>query len=79
MKTKNWTAKETVVQDTTIGGLEVTKIVREYVPIAFSTDGLSYGMLIDRTIEQAMEEGQEIQTMTLTFSPDEWNRLVKGV
>lgn len=66
---------EETVDGRVIGGLTITKIVREHVPVTMSRDGGSFGTLVDAHIDAALRRGDEVQSFTVDIDPDYWKTL----
>ncbi len=56
-----------------IGGFEIVKIVRQFVPIKPGEGGRSMGEALDAQLEEAAMNGDEIRSIELTVSESWWN------
>lgn len=62
------------VQGPFIGGMTVTKIVREHIP--FQAGGQdSFGQMVDSMIEQSLKRGDEVQSITVDIEEQHWNAM----
>lgn len=58
-----------------VGGFEIVKLIRQYVPI--EGDGIhSFGNLLDMQLEEAARAGQEVQTIKLEVGEEYWREFV---
>jgi hypothetical protein len=57
-----------------VGMIELTKVVREHVPLIEDQDGNTFGMILDNVLRDAALNGEEIQTFTLNMEKDDWQR-----
>ncbi len=56
--------------------LTITKVIRESVPLHVRKGyGESIGQMIDQHIVDCIQRGDEIQEVTLGFSPEQWNAM----
>lgn len=55
-----------------IGGLEILKVVREYVPLR-SGGTATFGETVDKYLTDCAKECVEIQEVKLMFSPEQWH------
>lgn len=56
--------------------LTVTKVVREHVPLHIRPGyGETLGQMIDAHIAACIDKGDEISSVTLEFSPEQFNAL----
>jgi len=63
-----------------LGGLTITRIVTERLPIAASSEGnLSIGQVIDEHLSQAAQRGESIQTVRLDFEPERWEEIATTI
>jgi hypothetical protein len=63
-----------------LGHVEVTKVIREHMPLMQSDDyGPSIGQQIDGMLVAAVENGDEFQSFKLEFEPERWGQFVKTV
>lgn len=61
-----------------IGGLEVTKVVREFEPIRGDDSGAPIPQFIDEYLRNAARNGVEIQTLALQFEREQWQALARA-
>lgn len=61
-------------------GLEVVKVVREYVPLAKAREGYgeTVGSMIDRYLVGCAAERQEVQSVTLQIGDEAWQEYAKA-
>ncbi len=50
--------------------LVITKIVREFIKMETSNNGITIGQMIDNHISHRMRQGEEIQTVSFSFDPE---------
>lgn len=62
-----------------IGGMTITRIEREHVPIESSSTGGSVGQYIDEYLARAASEGASIQTVEIYFEPDQWSEVAGAI
>jgi hypothetical protein len=62
-----------------IGGITVTRIIRESHPIETSSHGGSIGNYVDEYLARAASEGAEIQTVELHFEPEQWREIAESI
>jgi hypothetical protein len=76
-KAKSYVTPSAVAQEydparPVLAQLEVTKLVREYVPIQSDPNGSSVGAMIDDYLIDTARKGQEVQTIALNFEREQW-------
>lgn len=54
-----------------IAGLEVVKVVREYVPL-HGGGTRTFGEMVDEYLNDCAKSGNEVQEVKLAFSPEQW-------
>jgi hypothetical protein len=62
-----------------MAGLIVTKVVREVTPLELAHMGTSIGAAIDERLRHAVMYGEEIASIQLDLSPDDWRRVADSV
>lgn len=62
-------------QERFIGDITITKLVRENIPVKASTDGGSFGTLVDAHILQCLEDGEDVTELTIAIQPDHWEEM----
>lgn len=74
------TATGSQSQTRTIGGLEIVKIVREFVALETTADlnALTIGQMIDEHLASAANRGDEVQTVKLDLDSDQWREIAKA-
>lgn len=63
--------------DWDIASLEVTKLVRERVPVKGGGTS-TMGELLDSYLTEMVAQGSEVQSVTLTFGEDQWPQYAQG-
>lgn len=71
-------AKTQNASERSIAGLEIIKVVREFVPIVGGGD-LSFGQIIDMTLQEAAMNHQEVQELKFTIESDSWHEFAHKV
>lgn len=72
---KKFIHEATYGEERFIGDITITKLVRENVGIKASSDGGSFGTLVDAHIEQCLERGEDMTELTIAITPDHWEEL----
>jgi hypothetical protein len=54
-------------------GLEITKVVREFVPLKADIYGRTFGELIDEQLREAIDNHNEVQAIQLMFEREQWH------
>lgn len=60
-----------------LGGITVTRIVREHQIIESSSTGGTIGNYVDEFLARAAAEGHSIQTVELNFEPEQWAEIAE--
>ena len=58
----------------TVAGIELTKVVREFVPVIEDEGGNTFGMILDNVLRDAALANEEIQSFTLNMVREDWTR-----
>lgn len=56
----------------------VSKLVLEHQQVEIGDGGVSFGVLVDNRVEQALLAGETLQEITLNIDPAEWLLLRRG-
>lgn len=62
-----------------MAGITITKIVREHVDLEAHTEGLTYGQLLDKVLEDKARAHEEVQTIEFFNTPEEWHKFASAV
>lgn len=54
-----------------IGGIVLTKVVREHIPL-FGGSGGTFGDAVDQALSQAAGNGEEVQSFEVQITDDYW-------
>ena len=60
------------VNQPSIGGIEITKVVRQFIPIK-SGGLMTIGEIVDGHLKNCALNGDEVQQFSLNLEPDYWN------
>lgn len=71
-------AAQTASQGRNIAGLEIVKVVREFVPITEGGDR-TFGQIIDAQLEEAAMNHIEVQQITFSIEREEWFQFADAV
>jgi len=60
-----------------MGMMEVTRVVRESIPLQADYNGCTYGQMVDSYIAMCIGNGDELSSVTIHIAEEAWETMAK--